>query len=118
MSQLHLALLARIDAPSVIPYTQIAGVSDYRAAVRLCWMHRRSTGMTRSTLAELTGMRACLIVDYLDPATVSRAGVERRDMPAKYITAMEAVCGNTFISQYIAAQSKLTVLESLSVRAA
>ena len=118
MSQLQLNLLARIDAPSVVPSDQIGSVKDYREAVRLCWAHRRSSGMTRKTLSEITGMRACLIVDYLDASALSRNKVERRDMPAKYIKVFEAVCGNTFVSQFIAYQAQLTVLESLSMRAA
>ena len=118
MSQLPLNLLARIDAPSVVPHSQIAAIGDYREAVRLCWMHRRSAGMTRRTLAELTGMRACLIVDYLHASSVGTDKADRRDMPAKYIKSFEAVCGNTFVSQWIACQSKLTVLEAMIAVAA
>ena len=37
----------------------------------------------------------------------------KRELPAKYIKAFEAVCGNSAISQWLAAQSKLTVLEEM-----
>lgn len=113
MSQQELHLLARIDAPSVVPAAEIAKIKDYREAVRHCWIHRRVKGMARNTLAELTGMRASHITDYLEETTTDKHGNDRRDMPAKYIKAMESVCGNTFISQFVAYDSSLTVMESL-----
>lgn len=69
--------------------------------------------MTRATLAELTGMRASHITDYFEASPLDKHKNERRDMPAKYIKSFEAVCGNTFVSQFIAHQSQLTVLESM-----
>lgn len=113
MSQLPLSLLARIDAPSVVPSAHITKIKDYREAVRLCWINRRSSGMTKATLGELTGMRPSHITDYLETSNKDRHGTDRRDMPAKYIRAFESVCGNTFVSQFLAFGSKLTVLESM-----
>jgi hypothetical protein len=58
-------------------------------------------------------MRASHISDYLDPCAIDKHGSDRRDMPAKYIRAFEAVCGNTFVSQFIAFESNLTVMEAV-----
>lgn len=40
-------------------------------------------------------------------------GKRQRDLPAKAIYAFEWACGNTAITQWIAAQAKLTVLEEM-----
>jgi hypothetical protein len=102
------------DLPKAfLPVEVIAQVKSYRDAVVLCWTHRRSQRMTRATLAEMTGMYAQHISDYLADSDIDRKGKERRDMPAKYIAAFESVCGNTYVSQWVANQSGLTVLEGV-----
>lgn len=113
MSQLQLALMGRIDAPAVVPQSAINQIKNYREAVRASWAHRRSSGMTRQTLAELTGMYPQHVSDYLADSDVDRKGKERREMPAKYIKDFEAVTGNTFVSQWLAQQSGLTVMEAV-----
>lgn len=113
MSQLQLSLMGRIDAPAVVPQGAIKQIQTYRDAVRASWANRRSKGMTRQTLAELTGMYPQHVSDYLADSEHDRKGKERRDMPAKYIKEFEAVTGNTFVSQWLANQSGLTVMESL-----
>lgn len=113
MSQLQLSLMGRIDAAAVVPQSAVDQIATYREAVRACWINRRSQGMTRQTLAELTGMYPQHVSDYLADSEVDRKGKERRDMPAKYIKEFEAVAGNTFVSQWLAHQSGLTVMESL-----
>jgi hypothetical protein len=108
----ELPLLARIDGPSVVHPEAIAELETYRDAVRYCFMYRRTTGMCRKRIAELAGMPQQHIGEYLsvDPG--------KRDMPAKYITEFEAVCGNSAVSQWIALQAKLTVLEEMQARRA
>lgn len=117
MQQLQLPLIGRIDAPSVVPAAAIARIATYREAVRAGWMNRRVTGMTRATLAAMTGMRPSHISDYLCAEEMDSRGRERRDMPAKYIPEFDAAVGNTIVSQWIAMQSKLTVLEALQFAA-
>ena len=118
MSQLPLALLGRIDGPSVVPNSAVRSVETYRDAVRSSWVHRRSQGMTKATLAELAGMYPSHVTDYLCDTDTDSKGRERRDMPAKYIRDFEAITGNTFVSQFIAHQSKLTILETMLMQAA
>jgi hypothetical protein len=113
MSQLQLNLMGRVDAPSVVPQGAVSKVTTYRGAVRASWANRRSKGMTRQTLAELTGMYAQHVSDYLADSEIDRKGKERRDMPAKYIRDFEVVTGNTFASQWLAQQSGLTVMEGV-----
>jgi hypothetical protein len=111
MEQMQLQLLGRLDAPSLVPHGEIAKVKSYREAVRMCWAHRRVQTMTKARMAEETGMRSSHVTEYFSPAATDSRGRELRDMPAKYISALERVAGNTFVTQYLAAQSKLTVLE-------
>lgn len=112
MEQLSLRLLCRIDAPSVVPDSHIRECETYRDAVRLCWALRRVKGMTTLALAEQAGFPANHRSDYLSDDE------DKRELPAKYIRAFEFVTGNTAISQWIAKQAKLTVLEELQARAA
>ena len=69
-------------------------------------------------MAELAGMYPSHVTDYLCDTDTDRKGRERRDMPAKYIRDFEAITGNTFVSQFIAHQSKLTILETMLMQAA
>lgn len=112
MTQLQLPLLGRLDAPSVVPDSHIKACESYRDAVRLCWTLRRVRAMTSLTLAEAAGFPANHRSDYLSDDDA------KRELPAKYIKAFEAVTGNTAISQWIARGAKLTVLEELQARAA
>jgi hypothetical protein len=65
--------------------------------------------MTQRQLGIYAGLRAQLVSDYLNPDDKP----ERRDLPAERIHAFEAVCGNTLITQWLAARAKLTVLEEM-----
>jgi hypothetical protein len=112
MTQLQLPLLGRLDAPSVVPDLHIRACQSYRDSVRLCLALRRIKAMTSLSLAEAAGFPSNHRSDYLSDDDT------RRELPAKYIKAFEAVCGNTAISQWIARGAKLTVLEELQARAA
>lgn len=111
MQQLSLNMLGLIEEAYAVPHEDISRISSYREAVRACWAHRRSQRMTRATLAELTGMYPQHLSDYLDESDVDRHGKERRDMPAKYIAAFEAVTGNTYVSQWLALRSVEAIIE-------
>lgn len=100
-------LFARLDAPSVVPDSYIKCCTSYRDAVRLCWALRRVKKMTTLTLAEQAGIPSNHRSDYLSDSP------EKREMPAKYIRAFEYVCGNTAVSQWVAMNAKLTILEEM-----
>ena len=111
MEQLPLRLLCRLDAPSVVPPDVSARLPDYRAVVRFCWEHRKRRNLTKTSLAEEAGLYAPHVTCYLaDPKLVRK---HKRDLPGEHIKAFQAVCGNTAISQWVAMQGQLTVLEAM-----
>ncbi len=105
-------LLERLDAPSVAPISLISTLKSYRDVCRMAFERRRVVNMTRAGLCERTGMRASHVADYLSDRDIDDRGNEMRDMPAKYIPAFEQAVGNTFVSQWLAMQAQLTILEA------
>lgn len=92
---------------TALPAKAIDGLTDYRHACRMAWKLRQVKGMTKRTLAELAGLYPSHVSDYFSVQE------NKRDLPADRIAAVEAVLGNTAISQWIAHQSHLTVLEEM-----
>ena len=103
-------LMGRIDAPSVAPEQWVRMAKTYRDAVRISWQLKRVHYMTRQQLAAEAELYPQHITDYLHEDDKP----SRRDLPASAVARFEAVVGNTLISQWLAAQSKLTVLEELT----
>lgn len=110
MDQLEFPLMGRIDAPSVAPEQWIRMAKTYRQAVRLSWALKRVHKMTRAQLAAEAELYPQHVTDYLHEDDKP----SRRDLPADAIARFEAVMGNTLVSQWIAAQSQLTVLEQIT----
>lgn len=110
MDQMQLRpLLGRLEGPAVVPPELIRGCRTYREAVRLCWALRRVKNMTLRQLAAEAGLLPQHVSDYLHPDDRPT----RRDLPAEGIRPFEEVAGNTAISQWVALQSRLTVLEEM-----
>lgn len=109
MPQMKLALLGRIDGPSVVPAQYVSMCRTYREAVRMAWQLRRVSGMTQRQLACEAELRVQHVTDYLNADDKP----SRRDLPARDVPRFEAVVGNTLVSQWVAAQARLTVLEEL-----
>lgn len=107
MQQISLPLLCRLDAPSVVPSRHIAELQSYRDAVRLCWELRRVRNMTQARLAEEAGLYPAHVTCYL------RDGKHQRDLPGGGVRGFQLACGNTAISQWLALQGQLTVLEEI-----
>lgn len=107
--QLQLALLGGVVQAQrlVVPAQVVAALASWRHACRLAWKLRRVRGLTYRTLAELSGCYASHVSDYFSV----HAG--RRELPAKNVAGVELVLGNTVMSQWLAQQSKLTVLEEM-----
>ncbi len=93
----------------VVPPEVVMGIKSYRHACRLAWKLRFPKNLTQRTLAELAGLYPPHVSDYFS------VHENRRELPARWIAAVEAVLGNTVISQYLAQQSKLTVLEEMQI---
>jgi hypothetical protein len=110
MDQIEFPLMGRLDAPSVAPQQWVRAAKNYREAVRLSWRLRRVAYMTRQQLAAEADLYPQHVTDYLHEDDKP----SRRDLPASAVSRFESVVGNTLISQWLAAQSKLTVLEELT----
>lgn len=113
MIQQPLRLLCRLDAPAVVPPQVIAGITSFRNAVQTCWAlrHDKADG-AQSACARHIGAQVSHMSAYLaDEDDESKR--PRRDMPAKFVRAFEAWCGNTAVSQWMAANAKLTVVEEI-----
>lgn len=110
--QLNLPMLTYYAGPRLISQEVLAGVLSYREAVRVCWELRNRRHLTRRVLAEEAGLYASHVSDYLSDQD------EKRELPAKHIAAFEVACGNRAISQWLARQANLTILEQFIERRA
>jgi hypothetical protein len=113
--QQPLRLLCRLDAPAVVPPQVIAGITSFRNAVQTCWAlrHDRAEG-AQSACARHIGAQVSHMSAYLaDECEDGGSKCPRRDMPAKFVIAFEAWCGNTAVTQWMAANAKLTVVEEI-----
>lgn len=109
MESRELALIGRMDGPSAVPMQTVTSCRTYRDAVRLSWALRRVKGMSKAMLSSFAQLTPQHVSDYL--AEDDNAG--RRDLPAEAISRFESVVGNTLVSQWLARQSNLTVLEEM-----
>jgi len=108
--QLELPILCRIDAPSVVHPDEINAVKTFRDAVLLCWAKRRDKAPGAQTAcARYCGIQVSHMSSYLsdDP--------DQRDMPAKYVKAFQAWCGNAAIGQFQAREAALSVIQEVEV---
>jgi hypothetical protein len=112
--QREFPLMGRLDGPAIVQTQLVRLCKTYRDAVRMCWGLKRRSRMTKAQLSSEAGLTAQHVSDYLalddEP--------HRRSLPGAAIPAFEAVCGNTLVSQWIASQARLTVLEEMQARAA
>jgi hypothetical protein len=112
-SQAELPLLARMEGPAVVPPELMRTVRSYRQAVRLCWQLRRLRRMTFRQLAAECDLTHQHVGDYFNADDLPR----RRSLPGEAIAIVEAVLGNTAISQFTAQRARLTVLEEVQAAA-
>lgn len=105
---LPLPLLGGLVQPQrlVLPPQVVMGIKSYRHACRLAWK-LRNPRITQRTLAELAGLYTSHVSDYFS------LHVSRRELPARHVATVERILGNTAISQWLAQQSQLTVLEEM-----
>lgn len=108
LDQMHLPLLCRLDAPSVVSPNLIDACKSYRDAVKLCWELRRIRNMTQQRLAEEAGLYAPHVTCYL------RDSNRQRDLPGAAVRAFQWACGNTAISQWLNRGVRLAVVEEMS----
>ena len=109
MDQREFPLLGRLDAPSAVPNQWIRQAKTYRQAVRLAWELRRVRNLTKQALATEADLTPQHVSDYL----AADDKPQRRDLPADAVARFESVVGNTLVSQWLASQSQLSVLEEM-----
>lgn len=107
-------LLRRIDAPSVVPPSLLKQIRNYRSAVRLCWQLRQSPDLRVIDLGRDHGFTRQHVSDYLNDDDLPT----RRSLPAQEIRTFEDVCGNSAITQWLAARHRFTLLEELQAERA
>jgi len=103
----ELPLIGRLDGPKAVPRSVIHQCPTYRDAVRMAWQLKRVKNLTKRMLAAEAGLYAPHVTDYLHADDKP----SRRDLPADKVAEFESVVGNRVVSQWLAAQSQLTVLE-------
>jgi hypothetical protein len=103
--QLTLPMLTVYEGPKLVDVELVKACRTYRDVVRACWNLRTRRSLTKRVLAEETGSYAPHISDYLSDDD------NRRDLPAKRIAAFETSCGNRMITQWLAMQANLTIME-------
>ena len=103
--QLQLPMLTYYAGPRLVPVDVLAGITSYRAAVRMCWMLRTRSSLSKRVLAEEAGLYASHVTDYLSELE------SKRELPAKHVPAMEVACGNRVITQWLVRQANLTIVE-------
>ena len=103
--QLHLPMLTVYEGPCLVEPSVILAIRTYREAVRLCWDLRTRKKLTKRMLAIDAGLYPSHVSDYVSEVP------SKRELPAKHVAAFEVQCGNRVISQWLAAQAHLTIME-------
>ena len=111
--QMQLPMLTVYEGPRIVPQDVVAACKSFRDAVRMCWQLKPRTRLTKAQLAEEAGCYPSHVNDYLSDKETAR------NLPAERIAAFEVACGNRVITQWLAGQAHLTILETfLQQRAA
>ena len=110
--QMQLPMLTVYEGPRFVAPDVVAACKSYRDAVKACWSLKTRTRLTKAQLAEETGCYPSHVTDYLSDKATSR------NLPAERIAAFEVSCGNRLITQWMAAQAQVTILETFIQRAA
>lgn len=105
MEQLQLPMLTVYTGPRLVDLELIDACRSYRSAVRACWLLRVRRALTQRQLAEEAGLYASHVTDYVSEDD------DKRELPAKHVNGFELACGNRFVSQWLARQASLTILE-------
>ncbi|WP_321865691.1 XRE family transcriptional regulator [Paraburkholderia tropica] len=98
-------------APRFLPEEQIAQCASFRDAVWLAWENRVIRNMTKRTLAELCGLYAPHVTNFVNEHAFDSKGKKRADLPADKIREFEQVVGNQVVSQWLIHRAELTLLE-------
>lgn len=98
-----------VNGPAFLPVEIVLKCNSYREIVRISWSHRRIKAMTQRSLAEYVGCYPSHVSDYLHADDKP----SRRDLPAERLNAWASTVGNWGVQQWLARQSKLTIMEEV-----
>lgn len=108
---LPLPLMGGVVRPQrlVVPPEVVMGLKSWRHACRLAW-RLRNPRITLRTFAELTDSYVSHCSDYFSVHD------NRRELPARKAGVACLVLGNTVLVQWLAQESRVTLLEELQAR--
>jgi len=109
MEQLELRLIGALKEAEAVPIHCVKQCKTYREAVRVAWTLRRDKSMTVTEMAKEGDFTRQHASDYINPDDKPT----RRSLPADAVWKFNAITGNTLVAQWVAAQSRLTVLEEM-----
>lgn len=93
-----------------VPPVVIDRLGGFRHACRLAWKLRANRRLTKRQLADDCGLYYSHVTDYF---SVHEA---RRELPARHVAAVERVLGNAVMSQWLAHQAQVTLLEEMQAQ--
>lgn len=97
-----------------LPKEVIAECKSFRDACYLAWQNRTRTNLTFSHLVvEIDGLHASHASEYFAEDPISPKGKQRRELPAKHVAAVQEELGNHAISQWLARDAMLTLMEEV-----
>jgi len=102
------------EEPKIVSVQYVEMCDTWRKACRMAWQMRRIRNMTYTMFAAYTGFTRQHVGDWFNKDDLQT----RRSMPVECVSVSEYVFGNKLLSQWIAAQSKLTILEEMQVERA
>lgn len=105
MEQLLLPMLTVYKGPRLVDREIVDACKTYRDAVRVCWDLRTRRNLTKRRLAEEAQLYPSHVTDYLSDQP------KKRNLPADKINDFELQCGNRMVTQWVARQAQLTILE-------
>jgi hypothetical protein len=103
--QLQLPMLTVYMGPRLVDLEIVDACRTYRDAVRQCWKLRTRRHLTQRLLAEEADLYASHVTDYVSEDDA------KRELPAKHVNNFEIACGNRLVSQWLARQACLTIME-------
>ena len=106
MPQMSLPYLTHYDGPRIVSGDVVGACKTYRDAVRMCWSLRVRNKMSKTAYAAEVGCYPSHLSGYVSEDE------GRRQLPAEFVAAFEVACGNRCVTQWLAAQANLTILET------
>lgn len=103
-----------LEPPAVVSNWYVSKCKTFRQACRMAWQMRRVRNMTYEMFSAYGGFTRQHVGDWFNKDDKPT----RRSMPAHCIAQSEAIVGNKLISQWVAVQCGLTVLEVIQLEMA